>query len=301
MRALPGSSPNTKEFAKVIEDAAVEALRRAVIYLPPDVKEALRKAYMEEDNEAAKAQLKAILDNVELAEKLGKPICQDTGLVIFYVKVGYKFPGLSIIEEALVNATRRATKEVPLRPNTVNPFTGKNPGDNTGRFVPYIHWKLVDGDSLEFTVVPKGGGSEAVAMLQMPPPGRSITGVKEAVIDAVLKAGAKPCPPTIVGVGVGGGADIATTLAKKAACLRKLGTRNPDPYLAKLEKELYKAINELGIGAMGMGGRHTVLGVHIEYAHRHPATYPVAIVFQCWAARRASAIVKSDGSYSVYQ
>lgn len=190
---------------------------------------------------------------------------------------------------------------MPLRPNTVNPFTGRNPGDNTGRFIPYIHWELVDGDDLEFTVVPKDSGSEAVAVLQMPPPGKGVAGIKEAVIDAVLKAGAKPCPPTIVGAGIGGGADIATNLAKKAACLRKLGTKNPDPYLARLEEDLYKAINELGIGAMGMGGKHTVLGVHIEYAYRHPATYPVAIVFQCWATHRASAIVKSNGDYSVYQ
>ncbi len=299
MRVLP--RPSSNELAKSIEDAVVKALRRAVIYLPPDVKEALRKAYENETSGSAKAQLKAILDNVELAEKLGKPICQDTGLIIFYVRAGYRFPGLDIIEKALVNATRRATKEIPLRPNTVDPFTGKNPGDNTGRFIPYIHWELVDGDELEITVVPKGGGSEAVAVLKMPPPGKGVAGIKEAVIDAVLSAGAKPCPPTIVGIGVGGGADIATILAKKAACLRKLGTRNPDPVLARLEEELYSAINDLGIGAMGLGGRYTVLGVHIEYAYRHPATYPVAIVFQCWATRRASVIIKSDGSYNVYQ
>ena len=279
----------------------MEAIKRAVIRLPPDVKNALREAYEKEYNKVAKTQLKAILNNIELAEKLGKPICQDTGLIVFYVKAGYRFPRLDVVKKALINATRRATKNVPLRPNTVNPFTGKNPGDNTGRFVPYIHWELVNGDYLEFTVVPKGGGSEAVTILRMSSPGRGIAGVKETVIDAVLKAGAKPCPPTIVGVGVGGGADIASVLAKKAACLRKLSTKNPDPYLAKLEEELYEAINELGIGAMGMGGKHTVLGVHIEYAYRHPATYPIAVVFQCWAARRASAIVKSDGSYTVYQ
>lgn len=301
MIATSSSESRAKEFEKIIEKAAVEALTRASIYLPPDVKEALRKAYENEVSEASRSQLKAILDNIELAEKLKRPICQDTGLIIFFVRVGYDFPGLKVIERAFVSAVRRATKEVPLRPNTVDPFTGKNPGDNTGRYVPFIHWEFTEGDTLEFTVVPKGGGSEGVAVLQMPPPGEGVRAVKRAVIDAVLSAGAKPCPPTIVGVGVGGGADIATILAKKAACVRKLGTKNPDPGLAKLEEELYNAINELGIGAMGLGGRYTVLGVHIEYAHRHPATYPVAIVFQCWAARRATAVVKADGTYSVYQ
>ncbi len=295
------SSSRASEFLDVIREAVVESLRRAVIHLPPDVRDALRKAYENEDSGSARAQLKAILDNIELAEKLGKPICQDTGLILFFVRVGYSFPGLPVIEKAFIEGVREATEEIPLRPNTVNPFTGKNPGDNTGRYVPFIHWELVEGDDLEFTVVPKGGGSEAVAVLKMPPPGKGVNGVKEAVVDAVLEAGAKPCPPTVVGVGVGGGADIATILAKKAACLRKIGTRNPDPEIAGLEEELYNAINELGIGAMGLGGRYTVLAVHIDYAHRHPATYPVAIVFQCWALRRATAIIKSDGTYSVYQ
>ncbi len=289
------------ELSQAIKKSVIEALRKAVTELPPDVVEALKKAYEEEDNEAAKAQLKAILDNVEIARKTGKPICQDTGLIIYYVRVGSRFPLIDKLENILVEATREATREIPLRPNSVNPFTGKNSGDNTGRYVPYIHWEIVPGDELWIDVVPKGGGSEAVAVLKMPPPGRGLAGVKETVIDAVLNAGAKPCPPTIVGVGIGGGADIATVIAKKQAVLRKIGSKNPDPELAKLEEELYNALNELGIGAMGMGGKHTVLAVHIDYAYRHPATYPVAVVFQCWAARRASIHLKPDGSYEITQ
>lgn len=295
------SESRARELEEIIEKVAYEALVRASIYLPPDVKEALRKAYENEVSEAAKSQLKAILDNIELAEKLKSPICQDTGLILFFVKVGYDFPGLKVIEKAFTSAVRRATKEIPLRPNTVDPFTGKNPGDNTGRYVPFIHWEFTEGDVLEFTVVPKGGGSEGVAALYMPPPGEGVRAVKRVVIDRVLEVGAMPCPPTIVGVGIGGGSDIASILAKKAACVRKLGTKHPDPDIAKLEEELFNAINELGIGSMGVGGKHTVLGVHIEYAYRHPATYPVAVAFQCWAARRASAIVKPDGKYSVFQ
>jgi len=285
---------------KIVE-AVAEGLRRAVTILPPDVKEALEKAYRKEENEAAKAQLKAILDNVEIARKTGRPICQDTGLIIYYVKAGSKFPLLNELEKLLIEATKKATKEVPLRPNAVDPFTGRNSGDNTGRYVPFIHWEIVDGDELEISVLPKGGGSEAVAVLNMPPPGKGLAGVKETVIEAVLAAGAKPCPPTIVGIGIGGGADIATILAKKASSLRKIGSENPDPKIAELERELYEAINELGIGAMGLGGKHSVLAVHIDYAYRHPATYPVAIVFQCWAARRAFIHIKPDGSYSITQ
>jgi len=294
-------SSDPEYFTNLIEKAAVEALTKATIFLPPDVKNALRNAYENEVSESSKAQLKAILTNLEVAEKLRKPICQDTGLIIFYVKVGYEFPAIRVIEKALVNAVKKATVKIPLRPNTVNPITGKNPGNNIGRYVPFIHWEFVEGDSLEFTVVPKGGGSEAVSILEFPPPGEGLRAVKKVVIDAVLKAGAKPCPPTIVGIGIGGGADIAAILAKKAAALRPLGTENPDPNIAKLERELYEAINDLEIGAMGLGGKFTVLGVHIEYAHRHPATYPIAIAFQCWAARRASALIKSNGTYKVYQ
>ncbi len=284
-----------------IEKAAFEALRLATIKIPPDVKNALEKLYREEESEACRSQLKAILEDIKVAEELGKPICQDTGLVIFYVEVGTDFPAIEEIEEAFVSATRRATKEIPLRPNTVHPFTHKNPGDNTGRFVPYIHWKLVPGNELKFTVVPKGGGSENTCALYFPPPGEGLRAVKKAVIEAVYAAGAKPCPPNIIGVGIGGGADISMKLAKEAAVLRKVGERHPDPKVASLEEELCSLLNELGIGAMGLGGKFTVLDVHVEFAHRHPASLPVAVAFQCWAARRATAIVKPDGSYEIGQ
>lgn len=287
---------------EVIENAVVQAITRASIYLPPDVKSALEKAYETEENEGAKAQLRAMLRNLELAEELKRPICQDTGLIVYYVSIGYDF-GISpgVIERALVSATRRATLEVPLRPNTVNPLTGENPGDNTGKNVPVIHWEFVKGDSLKIVVVPKGGGSEYVTVLRMIPPGLGLKGVKRVVIDAVLEAGAKPCPPTIVGVGLGGGVDVAVHLAKKAACVRKLGTVNPNPTLAKLERELYGEVNSLGIGPQGLGGKTTVLGVHIDYSYRHPASYPVAVVFQCWATRRATVTIRKDGSFTITQ
>ncbi len=278
----------------LVEDVAVRLLQLAVTELPHDVKEALKEAYRDEESEAGRTQLEAIIDNVKLAEKTCTPMCQDTGVIIFYVKAGAKAKDLDKIEQALREATKRATKEVPLRPNAVNPLTGENSGDNTGRFVPFIHWEIVPGNNVEITVFPKGGGSENVCALGMIRPGEGIKGLKKFVLDTVVSAGAKPCPPNILGVAIGGGADIAMKLAK-AALLRPLNQPNPDPQLAELEKELYEAANSTGIGPMGLGGKFTVLGVNVEYAHRHPASYPVAVAVQCWAARRASAKIHPDG------
>jgi len=284
----------TLQIEKLIEDAAVNLLRLAAVQLPPDVKEAIYRAHKEETSPTGKVQLEAIVKDIELAEKENTPMCQDTGAIIFYVKAGAQAKGLDKIETALTNATRRATKEVPLRPNAVDPFSGKNTGDNTGRFIPYLNWEITSGDTIEITAFPKGGGSENVCTLGMITPGEGVKGLKKFVIDTVIKAGAMPCPPTIVGVAAGGGADIAMKLAK-AVLLRPLNQPNPNPELAKLERDLYEAANSTGIGPMGLGGKFTVLGVNVEYAHRHPASYPVAVAFQCWAARRATARIHPDG------
>ena len=222
-------------------------------------------------------------------------MCQDTGTIIFYVKTGAEVKHLDKIENALRKATRRATTKVPLRPNAVDPFKQKNTGDNTGRNIPYINWEIVAGDTLEITVLPKGGGSENVCTMGMLVPGEGINGLKKFVIDSVIKAGSKPCPPNILGVAIGGGSDIAMKLAKKAL-LRPLDQPNPDPELAELEKELLEAANSTGIGPMGLGGKITVLGVKIDYAVRHPASYPAAVAFNCWAARRATARIYPDGN-----
>ncbi|HVP93040.1 MAG TPA: fumarate hydratase [Acidobacteriota bacterium] len=283
------------ETTKIMEDVAFNILKQAVIYLPEDVKQALKKAYAEETSETGKTQLKAILDNIELAEKYQAPVCQDTGTIIFYIKAGSKAKDLDKIEEALISATRRATKEVPLRPNAVDPFSQKNSGDNTGRFIPYINWEITSGNSVELTVMTKGGGSENVCVTGMLVPGEGIKGLKKFVIDAVIKAGAQPCPPTILGIAMGGGADISIKLAKKTL-LRPVNEPNSDPEIAKLEKEIFEAANMTGIGPMGLGGKTTVLGVHIDYAFRHPASFPAAVAFNCWASRRASARINADGS-----
>lgn len=277
------------------EQAAFNLIRQAVIYLPNDVKVALKQACSQETSEIGKTQLQAILDNIALAEEKQAPICQDTGTITFYVKAGTNAPHLSQTEQALVRATQKATAQIPLRPNAVHPFTGKNSDDNTGRFIPRVHWEIVAGDDLEVTVLVKGGGSENVSALGMLNPGEGVAGLKRFVVEALVKAGAQPCPPTIIGVGVGGGADIAVALAKKAL-LKPLTEHNLDPEIAKLEVELLEAANQTGIGPMGLGGKTTVLGVHVDYAFRHPASFPVAVAFNCWAARRACARISVDGT-----
>ena len=280
---------------ETIEEVALNLIKEAAIYLPKDVKLALKKAHKRESNATAKIQLKTILANIELAEKQQTPLCQDTGTVTFYAKAGSEARNVDSLEAAIISATRKATIEVPLRPNAVDPFTQVKSGDNTGRFTPHLHLEIVKGDSLELTVLLKGAGSENVSALGMLNPGEGVKGLKKFVIDSVIKAGAQPCPPTILGVAVGGGADVAMELAKKAL-LGPLGRFNSEPRLARLERELLDAVNMTEIGPMGLGGDTTVLGVRVDYAHRHTASFPVAVAFSCWAERKASAQIRGDGS-----
>lgn len=280
--------------ATELEDIIVNLLRLAVTDLPSDVFEALEEALRREHNPTAKSQLQAILENVTLARERSIPMCQDTGIQIFYISVGSDFSLLSEIPHILTNAVRRGTQSIPLRPNTVNPILHENPGDNTGLSIPWINWKITEGSDLHITAFPKGGGSENVCKLGMLTPGQGLDGMKRFVIDSMIEAGAKPCPPTIVGIGLGGGADICMKLAKEQL-LRPVGHRHSNAQVAKMEDELKEALNKTGIGPMGLGGDTTVLDVHIGIAMRHPASFPVGLAVQCWAARRASATITNDG------
>ncbi|MFX0087488.1 MAG: fumarate hydratase [Candidatus Hodarchaeota archaeon] len=279
----------------IIEDTAVKLLKFAATKLPNDVAEAIKKMYEQETKPPSKAALKTIVDNFGIAEETSTPMCQDTGIHIYYVNIGENFPKIKGIEETLRKASARATKEVPLRPNAVNPIVGGNSGDNTGNHIPYINYDFIPGaDYLEITAFPKGGGSENMCALAMLKPGQGINGVKKFVIDTIINAGGQPCPPVVVGVGIGGGADIALKLGKKQL-LRPLGQRHSDPEIAKLEEDLLKAINMTGFGSMGLGGDvSTALDVKIEFAHRHPASLPAAVAIQCWAARRSTARIYPD-------
>ena len=275
-----------------IQNAVVELLRKTVVKLPSDVEQALNKAYETETDEVPRMQLKAILDNIDLAKKGNTPMCQDTGVTIFYVTLPKECK--VDVEKGIIEGVRRATKEVPLRPNAVHPITRKNPGDNVGDRMPYINWKVGDKDYIEITVMTKGAGSENMSALAMLTPSAGLKGIKEFALGTLLRAGSNPCPPTIIGMGIGGSSDICMKLAKEAL-LRPLDQRHADPEIAKLETELYEAINMLGIGPMGLGGKTTMLGLNIEYAYCHTASLPVAINVQCWAGRRGNVRIYPDG------
>ncbi|MBI0584619.1 MAG: fumarate hydratase [Methanomassiliicoccus sp.] len=275
----------------VVEEAVVNMLREAVTTLPADVERALRDAEREETSAIARTQLRTVLHNLEEAGRRSLPLCQDTGVPVFFV-TGAMFPGL---EEGIRRGVARATAEIPLRPNAVHPLTRKNPGTNVGAGSPRIVYRPTGELDTLITVMPKGAGSENMSALAMLTPSQGLRGAKAFVLDTVVRAGGRPCPPTIVGVGIGGTADHAAELAKEAL-LRPLDVDNPDRDLDALERELKDALNRTGVGPMGLGGRTTVLGVRCAMAYCHTASLPVAVNMQCWAARRASVRIRPDGS-----
>ncbi len=283
-----------------LEEKILESIRLAETTIPQDVYNHLLEIYKNEENEISKSQLKSIIDNVEYAKEKKLPICQDTGTQTFFVDMGYDFPYKNELVNAIRNSVRKATELYYIRPNAVHPFTGKNPGNNIGRFIPYIHWDLREGNDAIVYILPKGGGSENASALAMLNPGEGIKGVKKFVVDTIVKAGANPCPPTIVGVGIGGAADLSLNLAKRSL-LRPLGKRHEEEIVAKLELELLDLLNRTEVGTMGWGGKYSVIDVHVEYAYRHPATFPVGVIVQCWADRRANVHIYADGKVEVEQ
>lgn len=263
--------------------------KQATIQLPCDIKEALRQAYENEDSDIAKLNIDAVLKNIQIAEEESIPMCQDTGLPIVFVKLGNI--EVENLKEGIIDGIKQATIDVPLRTNVVDPLTRKNTGNNIGKDIPQINVELIDEPKLEITIFPKGFGSENNNKLAMLLPGDGIDGIKEFFKESVISAGGKPCPPTVIGVGIGGSSDMVMKLAKKAL-LRPINESNPDKRLANLEDELLTIANNTGIGPMGLGGKTTTLGVNVELADTHTAGLPVGICVQCWAARRATATLE---------
>ena len=258
--------------------------------IPQDLRDALADARQRETSVPGKRVLETIHRNVNIADGEKNLVCQDTGIAVYHCRVGEHFPlHPSRIYEALRDGTARATVEHPLRSNAVHTITRENTGPNIGYRLPIVHWEFIaDWDGLDVKCVPKGSGSENMSFLKMCVPADGVNGIKQFVLESIVGAGGKPCPPGIVGVGIGGSADYAMNLAKDAI-MRPIGTRNADPHVAQLEDELFALLNETGIGPMGLGGDVTVLQCHIEHADTHMTLNPVAVNYQCWAARRASA------------
>ena len=280
----------------LIEDVARELYIRALKILPPDIKQGFADLAASESAPVARRVLATMMTNIKVAEDTDNLLCQDTGLPIYNVTIG---PGVEVDGPALKAAIRRgcerATREHPLRSSVVHPLTRRNEQTSCGIEMPVIHVDFgARASTLEIEMIPKGSGSENNSFLRMAIPAEGVDAIKTFVVDCVIAAGGKTCPPTIVGVGVGGTSDLCVALAKRAA-VRPLGSRCDDPDGAALEIELSAAVNRLGVGPQGLGGDSTAFAVHVELAATHITMNPVAVNMQCHSARRARATLTADG------
>lgn len=268
-----------------------EMLIHATMQLPGDTLNAIKEAHVHETKDLAKKQLEAILTSANLSDQEKLPLCQDTGLVTLFVS-GELMNHLDEIEKALTHAVQNMTSRGAMRPNVVHPLTRKNTGTNSGLNQPEV---LVDKSTKKtaMKMILKGAGSENFTNLKMMVPTASRQDVFRHILQVVIDAGGKTCPPNTLGIGIGGSA-IQAMFNSKLALTREIGARHPDPEMANLEVSLLKAINELGIGTMGLGGDTTALDVHIETAGTHTACLPIAISFGCWANRVAVAELKGQ-------
>jgi len=284
---------------QAIESAAKELYIRALKILPDDVKRGFEALAARETNATAQSVLGTMIKNIAVAEETNNLLCQDTGIPIYNVTVGrgVEFGAAEgvALKAAIRRGCERATREHPLRSSIVHPLTRHNAHTSCGIEVPVIHFDVADDfEGLRIEMIPKGSGSENNSWLKMAVPADGTDAVKTFVVDCVLDAGGRTCPPTIVGVGVGGTADLCVHLAKRAA-IRPLGTHCGDPAGASLEDELSAAVNLLGVGPQGLGGDSTAFAVHVELAATHITMNPVAVNMQCHSARRASATITPDG------
>ena len=284
-----------------LKPALLELIRRASTDLPPDVEDALHRARRREaKGSGARAALDAIAQNIDMARAQSTPICQDTGTNLYFIQAPLDLPEPTL-SKAILAATRQATRKGWLRPNVVDPVTGRNTGDNIGLQNPQIHLHQHRKKSLRVDLMLKGGGCENVSTQYTLPDGalgagRDLAGVERCIVDSAHQAQGKGCAPGIFGVGVGGDRLSSYAVAKEQL-LRPLTDENPDPALARLERRCHRTINQLGIGPMGFGGKTTSLGVKVGIAHRLPASYYVSIAYMCWACRRWTLVLRTDGRY----
>jgi len=281
---------------QAVEDASKELYIRALKMLPPDIKAGFATLAKQERDATARNILGTMITNIAVAEERDNLLCQDTGVPIYNLEIGREVevdgPAL---KAAIRRGCERATREYPLRSSIVHPLTRRNEHTSCGIEVPVIHIDFIDDrDTLRIEMIPKGSGSENNSFLKMAVPAEGIDAIKTFVIDCVLLAGGKTCPPTIVGVGIGGTSDLCVALAKRAAT-RPLGSHCADADGAQLERDLSTAVNQLGVGPQGLGGDATAFAVQVELAATHITMNPVAVNMQCHSARRASARFTPNG------
>ncbi len=274
--------------SKDITSAVRKLSMDANYYLGEDVLAALKKFEKLEESPLGKEILNQILKNADIAASKQMPLCQDTGLSVIFAELGQDVHIKGDFNEAIQEGIRQGYKDGYLRKSiVVDPLNRKNSGDNTPAV---ISTTIVPGDKIKLTILPKGGGSENMSRIKMLKPSDGEQGVKDFVIETIKIAGGNPCPPLIVGVGIGGSFDKVAQLAKHAL-LREVGSSHPDPFYAKMENELLEEINKTGVGPQGLGGRTTALAVHIEYAPCHIASLPAAVNTQCHSARHKTVVI----------
>ena len=271
--------------AELIKDTVAQLCIKANAALPEDVERALNSAAEKESWPTAKSSLGLLQENLRCAKNCSLPICQDTGLACVFIELGQDVHIEGSLREAVNEGVRKGYGEGYLRKSAVDPLRRINTGDNTPAL---LSLELCEGEICRITVLPKGFGSENMSRIAMLKPAEGIEGVKKFVLETVAMAGSNPCPPIVLGVGIGGTFDKAAALAKKAL-LRPIGEHNSDKLYAEFEKELLEKVNSLGIGPQGFGGENTALGLAIEYYPTHVAGLPVAVNISCHATRRASA------------
>ena len=251
----------------------------------------------EKNNDIARSQLELMLDNIYYGKKNQIPVCQDTGLVNIFIQLGENFPIISNFKETIRKILAQLTNDSKLRANTVDPIIFQNPGDNSGLNTPPVYLEIIpDRDDLVFTILNKGGGCENISALYMLNPATGFEDFFPLILDEIKNAGGKPCPPIIVGIGIGGDSVKSMYLAKKAL-LRPIGMRNRREEVSNLENDLLNQINALDIGVMGLGGHSNCIDVHIEWAMRHPASYPVGLVVECYSHRTVSGHISKEGEF----
>ncbi|OGP15131.1 MAG: fumarate hydratase [Deltaproteobacteria bacterium GWA2_55_10] len=272
-----------KDITQKVRDLCISA----ACNLEPDVANAIKAAFRKEESELGREVLGQIIENFEIADTESLPMCQDTGISVFFVEVGREVSLDGSLVDAINEGVRQGYKEGYLRKSVCHPLKRLNTGDNTPAI---IHTSIVEGGKLKIKIAPKGAGSENMSRLKMLKPAEGIEGIKGFVVETIKDAGGNPCPPIVVGVGIGGSFEMCAILAKKSL-LRAIGTPNPDADLNKLEGELLDQINNLGIGPMGFGGRTTALAVHVEAHPCHIASLPVAVNIQCHAGRHKEVVI----------
>ena len=290
-----GSLSDSTVLRKVVEEAVIKLLKHINVSVGDDVIESLKRVRGASTGLGAEV-MDAILKNIEVGRSEGRPVCQDTGLVVAKVVIGDEFPlKLGEVRSSIIKGVARATEEVPLRPNAIDTITGLNTGSNVGERAPWIVIEPAEGRVLELGIMVKGGGSETACRALAAPPVRGLRTAANLVVDVIAEYGFNTCPPLFVGVGLGGTVATAAEVAYEAL-FRPVGMRHWSREIAEFEEYLLELLNKLDVGPGGLGGGPTVIDVHVETAAHHPASMGVAVAVNCWALRRGKVRIYPDGT-----